>query len=213
MAVYLGNPNAHTIAGALYVPTGLGHWAPAMCSPPAHWTRCPNTSRADICTAPVGVHLPDVDRTDYLVVMGANPLVSNGSLATAADFGGKLKALRPRGGRLIVIDPNRTRTAARRPADPPRPGTDGALLFAMVNVLFDEDLVDLGGLADIAGVEQVRAAAAEFPPEAVAEHCGVAPTNPRPGPRNRGGAKRRGLRPHRHLHVSSARSPAGWSMW
>jgi anaerobic selenocysteine-containing dehydrogenase len=56
----------------------------------------------------------------------------------------------------------------------PRPGTDGALLFAVVNVLFDENLVDLGALADhVTGVEQVRAAAVDFPPEAVAEHCGV----------------------------------------
>ena len=102
--------------------------------------------------------------------------MSNGSLATAADFGGKLKAIRKRGGRLVVIDPTRTRTAELADRHiAPRPGTDAALLFAIVNVLFDEDLVDLGGLADhVTGVEQVRAAAADFPPEAVAEHCGVA---------------------------------------
>jgi anaerobic selenocysteine-containing dehydrogenase len=121
--------------------------------------------------------VPDVDRTDHLVVIGANPLVSNGSIATAADFGGKLKALQRRGGRLTVIDPNRTRTAAMANRHiAPRPGTDAALLFAVVNVLFDEGLIDadLGGLAPhVIGVEQVRALALEFPPEAVAEHCGV----------------------------------------
>jgi len=124
---------------------------------------------------PFAFTVPDLDRTDHLVIIGANPLVSNGSVATAANFGGKLKSLKRRGGTLTVIDPNRTRTAEL--ADhhlAPRPGTDAALLFAVVNVLFDEDLVDLGDLdGRVSGVEQVRAAAADFPPEAVAGHCGV----------------------------------------
>ena len=124
---------------------------------------------------PLAFTVPDLDRTDYLVIIGANPLVSNGSLATAADFGGRLKALRRRGGRLIVLDPNRTRTAEMADRHlAVRPGTDGALLFAIVHVLFDEDLVDLGRLADhVVGIEQVRAAAADFGPETVAGHCGV----------------------------------------
>ena len=77
--------------------------------------------------SPVAFTVPDLDRTDYLVVIGANPLVSNGSLATAADFPGKLRALRKRGGKLVVIDPARTRTAeladrhiAPRPGHRPR---------------------------------------------------------------------------------------------
>lgn len=109
------------------------------------------------------------------MIIGANPLVSNGSVTTVADFPGKLKALKRRGGRLTVIDPNRTRTAELADRHiAPRPGTDGALLFAVVNVLFDEDLVDLGVLADqVVGVEQLRALAADFPPGAVAAHCGV----------------------------------------
>ena len=95
--------------------------------------------------SPVAFTVPDLDRTDYLVVIGANPLVSNGSLATAADFPGKLRALRKRGGRLVVIDPARTRTAELADRHlAPRPGTDAALLLAVVHVLFDEDLVDLG---------------------------------------------------------------------
>jgi anaerobic selenocysteine-containing dehydrogenase len=109
------------------------------------------------------------------VIIGANPLVSNGSLATAADFGGKLRRLRKRGGTLIVIDPARTRTAEL--ADrylAPRPGTDAALLFAVVHVLFDEDLVTLGAVADyVTGVDDVREAARDFAPETVAAHCGV----------------------------------------
>lgn len=178
VAVYLGNPNAHTIAGGLYAPqlvralkTRNLFSASTLDQMPKHVACGYLYGNAFAFT------VPDVDRTDHLVVIGANPLVSNGSIATAADFGGKLKALQRRGGRLTVIDPNRTRTAAMANRHiAPRPGTDAALLFAVVNVLFDEDLVDadLGGLAPhVIGVEQVRALALEFPPDAVAEHCGV----------------------------------------
>src|SRR5437588_843981 len=85
------------------------------------------------------VHDPDLDRTDYLVVLGANPWDSNGSLATAPDFGGRLKALQKRGGRFVVVDPRRTATA--RHADrhlAVRPGTDALLLFGVLHVLFAE---------------------------------------------------------------------------
>src|SRR5258708_36554437 len=125
----------------------------------------------------VAFTVPALDRTDYLVIIGANPLVSNGSLATAADFPGKLRALRKRGGRLTVIDPARTRTAELADRHiAPRPGTDAALLFAVVHVRSEEGLVapDLGGVAgQVAGVEQARAMADGFAPEAVAAHCGV----------------------------------------
>lgn len=176
VAVYLGNPNAHTIAGALYGPAvvkSLGtrhvYSASTLDQMPKH------VACGYLYGNPLAFTIPDLDRTDYLVIIGGNPLVSNGSLATAADFPGKLKALRKRGGSLVVIDPSRTRTAELADRHiAPRPGTDAALLFAIVNVLFDEDLVDLGRLAEhVTGVERVRAAAADFPPEAVAEHCGV----------------------------------------
>lgn len=176
VAVYLGNPNAHTIAGSLYGPAvvkSLGtrhvYSASTLDQMPKH------VACGYLYGNPVAFTIPDLDRTDYLVIIGGNPLVSNGSLATAADFGGKLKALRKRGGRLVVVDPSRTRTAELADRHiAPRPGTDAALLFGIVNVLFDEDLVDLGRLADhVTGVEQVRAVAADFPPEAVAAHCGI----------------------------------------
>ncbi|WP_237569114.1 molybdopterin-dependent oxidoreductase [Mycolicibacterium lacusdiani] len=176
VAVYAGNPNAHTIAGGLYVPliikglgTRLTFSASTLDQMPKH------VSLGLMFGNPVAFTVPDVDRTDHLVVIGANPMVSNGSLATVADFPGKLKALRKRGGRLIVVDPARTRTAEL--ADQhiaPRPGTDAALLLAVVHTLFDEDLVDLGSLAPhVTGLEDVRALADGFAPEVVADHCGV----------------------------------------
>ncbi|MEI4405940.1 hypothetical protein, partial [Streptococcus agalactiae] len=78
---------------------------------------------------PLAIPVPDLDRTDYLLMLGANPLESNGSLCTAPDFPGRLKALRARGGRLVVVDPRRTRTAEL--ADEHlfvRPGSDAYLL-------------------------------------------------------------------------------------
>ncbi len=178
VGVYLGNPNAHTVAGSLYPPLiirGLGtrqvFSASTLDQMPKH------VALGLMFGSPVAFTVPDLDRTDYLVIIGANPLVSNGSLATAADFPGKLRALRKRGGRLIVIDPARTRTAEMADRHiAPRPGTDGALLFAVVHVLFEEGLVatELGGIADyVNGVDDVRALAAGFSPEAVSDHCGV----------------------------------------
>jgi anaerobic selenocysteine-containing dehydrogenase len=176
VGVYLGNPNAHTIAGSLYAPLiirGLGtrqvFSASTLDQMPKH------VALGLMFGSPVAFTVPDLDRTDYLVIIGANPLVSNGSLATAADFPGKLRALRKRGGKLVVIDPARTRTAELADRHiAPRPGTDAALLFAVVHVLFDEDLVELGRLAEhVTGIEQVRALADEFSPEAVAAACGV----------------------------------------
>ena len=178
VGVYLGNPNAHTVAGSLYSPLiirGLGtrhaYSASTLDQMPKH------VALGLMFGSPVAFTVPDLDRTDYLVIIGANPLVSNGSLATAADFPGKLRALRKRGGRLLVIDPARTRTAELADRHlAPRPGTDAALLFAVVHVLFEEGLVepDLGGIAKhVNGVDEVRALADEFSPEAVAFHCGV----------------------------------------
>lgn len=176
VGVYLGNPNAHTIAGALYAPLiikGLGtrqvFSASTLDQMPKH------VALGLMFGSPGAFTVPDLDRTDYLVIIGANPLVSNGSVTTAADFPGKLRALKKRGGKLVVIDPARTQTA--KLADrhlAPRPGTDAALLLAVVHVLFDEGLVDLGANAEhVIGVEQVRALADDFAPEAVAQACGI----------------------------------------
>ena len=178
VGVYFGNPNAHTVAGSLYAPLvirALGtrqvYSASTLDQMPKH------VALGLMFGSPVAFTVPDLDRTDYLVIIGANPLVSNGSLATAADFPGKLRALHKRGGKLVVIDPARTRTAELADRHLAlRPGTDGALLLAIVHVLFEEGLVepDLGGIAEhVNGADEIRALADEFAPAAVASHCGV----------------------------------------
>jgi len=175
VGVYVGNPNAHTVAGALYAPLVSRALGTRNVFTASTLDQMPKqVAQGYLFGNPFAFTVPDLDRTDHLVIIGANPLVSNGSLATAADFGGKLKALRRRGGRLTVIDPSRTRTAAL--ADKhlaPRPGTDAALMFAVVHVLFDEGLV-AAELSGVTGVGTVRELAAGFAPETVETHCGVA---------------------------------------
>ncbi|MDR7308835.1 molybdopterin-dependent oxidoreductase [Rhodoferax saidenbachensis] len=119
--------------------------------------------------------LPDISRTDLMLVIGANPLASNGSMWTVPDFKGKARALQARGGQLIVIDPRRTETAALADAHHfIRPGSDVFLLAALVHTLFAENLVTLGRVADwVVGVEEVQAAVAPFSADVVAPRCGM----------------------------------------
>ncbi|MFC9129569.1 molybdopterin oxidoreductase family protein [Streptomyces sp. NPDC057099] len=173
VGVVLGNPNVHTMAGALY-PTlllaGLGtrsvFTASTVDQMPKHVSS--GLLYGDANAIPV----PDLDHTDHLLLIGANPLESNGSLCTAPDFPGRLKALKARGGTLVVIDPRRTRTA--KLADrhiAVRPGTDALLLAAMAQVLYAEGLVE--PTPHVQGVEELADALREFTPEAVAPACDV----------------------------------------
>ena len=133
----------------------------------------------------LSVALPDIARTDLLLVIGANPLASNGSMWTVPDFKGKAKALQARGGRLVVIDPRRTETAAMADAHHfIRPGADVFLLAAMVHTLFAEKLVRLGTVAAwVNDVDAVEQAVAPFTPEAVTERCAVPANTIGPAPR------------------------------
>ncbi|MFI2377665.1 molybdopterin oxidoreductase family protein [Streptomyces sp. NPDC018964] len=176
VGIVLGNPNVHTVAGALYPPVliaGLGtrslFTASTVDQMPKH-VAC-GLLFGDANAIPV----PDLDRTGHLLLIGANPLESNGSLCTAPDFPGRLKALKARGGTLTVVDPRRTRTA--RLADrhlAVRPGTDALLLAALAHTLFDEGLADPGELAPhLTGLDELEAALRDFTPEAVAPACDV----------------------------------------
>jgi anaerobic selenocysteine-containing dehydrogenase len=174
VGVVLGNPNVHTMAGALYPTVLLAGLRTHSLFTASTLDQMPKHVSSGLLFGDANaIPVPDLDRTDHLLLIGANPLESNGSLCTAPDFPGKLKALKSRGGTLTVIDPRRTRTA--RLADrhvAVRPGTDALLLAAMANVLFEEDLVDLGDLAPyVTGLDEVAAAVADFAPEAAAGAC------------------------------------------
>ena len=176
VAVYLGNPNVHSMSGPLYnrvmlkaLRTRNIYSASTVDQMPKHVSSGLMFGHPDL------IPVPDIDRTDHLLMLGANPYESNGSLATAPDWPGRMEAIIERGGRVVVVDPRRSKTAkAASEHVPIRPGTDALLLFAMVNVLFAEDLVDASSIAaHIRGVERVRTAAIPFTPESVAPACGI----------------------------------------
>ncbi|MFG2625826.1 molybdopterin-dependent oxidoreductase [Streptomyces sp. NPDC048473] len=176
VGVVLGNPNVHTMAGALYPSALLSALRTRALFTASTLDQMPkHVSSGLLFGDPNAIPVPDLDRTDHLLLLGANPLESNGSLCTAPDFPGKLKALRRRGGTLTVVDPRRTRTA--RLADRHvaiRPGTDALLLAALTHVLFEEKLTDPGALAGhLEGIDEAAEAVREFTPEAVAEACDV----------------------------------------
>jgi anaerobic selenocysteine-containing dehydrogenase len=173
---YVGNPNAHTIAGGTYLrPLLKALRSPNLFSASTLDQMPKHVSSGLMFGSPGTIPVPDLDRTDHILLLGANPYESNGSLCTAPDFPGRLEAIRGRGGKVVVVDPRRTKTAAN--ADEHitiQPGTDAHLLVAMIHTLFDEDLVALGPLADhTAGVEAVRDAVASFSPESVADRCRI----------------------------------------
>lgn len=174
--IYLGNPSVHNVAATLYgrplimaLATNNIFSASTVDQMPKHVSA--GYMFGDGLTIPV----PDLDRTDYHLMLGANPWESNGSLCTAPDFPGKLKAIQERGGKFVVVDPRRTRTAEE--ADEHlsiRPGTDALWLFALAQVIFAEGLDDLGSIADHAvGLDEVRALVEPFTPDAVAARTGI----------------------------------------
>jgi anaerobic selenocysteine-containing dehydrogenase len=177
VGVYLGNPNAHNLASLIYGRVLLRALSTHNVFTATSVDQLPKQLAAALMFGTgTTVPVPDVDRTDHLLMLGANPLASNGSLMTAPDMRGRLRALRGRGGKLVVIDPRRTRTAAE--ADEHhfiRPGTDALLLFSLVNVVFEEGLADPGErLSSLTeGLDAVRALSEPFTPDAVADACGI----------------------------------------
>ncbi len=178
VALYLGNPNVHNIAGSIYVRPLIQQLGTKNLYSASTVDQMPKHVSAGLMFGNPGtIPVPDIDRTQHLLMLGANPLESNGSLCTAPDFPGRLKSLRERGGRLVVVDPRRTRTAALADEHHAiRPGTDALLLVSLLQVLFAEERASLGDVADcVDGLAELESAVSPFTPERVAPHCGLAP--------------------------------------
>jgi anaerobic selenocysteine-containing dehydrogenase len=176
VAVYLGNPSAHNLGAMIYGQAFLKALGSKNIYSASTVDQMPKQVSAGLMFGTgLSVPVPDVDRTDHLLILGANPLVSNGSLLTAPDMRGRLRGIRERGGKVVVVDPRRSRTAEE--ADEHhfiRPGADALLLFAIVNVLVREGLADTGEIGGhIEGLGEVEALAEGFEPEAVAAACGI----------------------------------------
>ena len=176
VGVYLGNPTVHSYSALLATPffnRALGTRARFSAT---SVDQLPHMlASLEMFGHQVLLPVPDVDRTRFFLVLGANPLASNGSLMTAGGISRRLDDLRKRGGKLVVVDPRRTETAAA--ADQHlaiRPGSDALLLLAMLHVLFEEQRVGLRHLEPFTdGLGLLRDAAARFPPESVAAHAGI----------------------------------------
>jgi anaerobic selenocysteine-containing dehydrogenase len=176
VGVYIGNPAAHHLAPVLYGRVFLKALGSRNIYSASTVDQYPKQFASGLMFGTgFSVPVPDVDRTDHLMILGANPLASNGSLLTAPDMRGRLRAIRARGGKVVVIDPRRSRTAEE--ADEHhfiRPGTDAHLLIAIAHVLVEEGLADPGPVAEhCAGLEEVLALTEPFAPEVVAPVCGI----------------------------------------
>ena len=180
LAFTLGNPNVHRLGLALYVQRLLRAAGSRNVFSASTLDQMPRQLASGwMYGHPLTVPVPDIDHCDFLLMLGANPMASNGSMWTVPDFRGRAKAMRARGGQLVVIDPRRTETAAI--ADEHhfiRPGTDVFLLLGMLHAVFDEALAQPGRLAEFlavgdSGIEALQAAVASYTPERMAARCGV----------------------------------------
>jgi anaerobic selenocysteine-containing dehydrogenase len=179
LAIYQGNPTAHnlglmTVGQLAFRTLGTKNLYSASTSDQVPHMRAAHEMFGHVFHIPV----PDVDRTDFWLVVGANPVVSNGSIMTAPDVKRRIGELKARGGQLVVVDPRRTETAAL--ADTHaflRPGSDPLFFFALLHVLFDEGLASPGKrLAPwLAGLDKLRGLARRFSPERVAAATGIEP--------------------------------------
>ncbi len=175
LAVYQGNPTVHNhgsmLFGQIFVRTlsTPNFYSATSLDQLPHMLACLKMFGHQLL-----IPVPDIERTEHLIIMGANPLVSNGSLMSAGDPKGKLKAIQKRGGRVIVIDPRRTQTADL--ADQHlfiRPGTDALFLLSMLHVLLQSP-PRLGHLASMVdGLADIQSLAARFPPERTAQCTGI----------------------------------------
>jgi anaerobic selenocysteine-containing dehydrogenase len=173
IATYLGNPTVHNYGALLFAPPFLrslrtrSKFSATSVDQLAH-----HVASFLMFGHQLLVPIPDVDRTKYFLILGANPAVSNGSMMTAPGMNRRLEEIRKRGGKVVLIDPRHNETA--RFADRHlfiRPGADVLLLLALLHVIFEEKLTRPAPFTK--GVETVASLVAEFPPERVAEITGI----------------------------------------
>ena len=175
VALYVGNPVVHShraSLGSQLLTMALGtrnRFDPNSQDSNPRLFACMHVY-GDALSMPV----PDVDRTEFLLVLGANPAASNGSQMGLGDVRSRMRAIRERGGRVVLVDPRRTESAAWATTHCfIRPGGDAALLMAMLHVLLSEDRVHASARAVASGMTELASLAARFPPERVAPAVGM----------------------------------------
>ncbi|WP_100639269.1 molybdopterin-dependent oxidoreductase [Marinobacter salexigens] len=177
IGVYLGNPNVHNHGSLIATMPFLRAVGSQNRFSATSNDQLPHMlASLEIFGHQVLFPIPDIDNTDLFICIGGNPMASNGSLMTVPDFRGRLKALKQRGGKMIVVDPRRSETAKlAEEFHFIRPGTDAFLLMAMVNTLFADDLIRPGAAEHLVkDLDLLRLASLPFTPDAVAECTGIA---------------------------------------
>lgn len=177
VGVYLGNPNAHNLGNAVFLPQFQKALGSRNRYSSASADQLPHHVAANhMFGASMAISVPDIDRTDFMLIIGGNPVVSNGSMMSGAGMPGRLKAIQKRGGQVVVVDPRRTETAKLASEHLAiRPEADALLLFALIRTVIEEGLVDLGHLGGwVDGYEHIVAASADFTPEHVCGAVGIA---------------------------------------
>ncbi len=176
VAVYQGNPAAHNIGSMLFSSSFLRALKTKNKYSASSVDQLPQQLAAQwmfghIFTIPI----PDIDSTDYFLVLGANPMISNGSLMSAAGMPNRIKALQSRGGKMVVIDPRKTKTA--QAADQHvyiRPGKDVFFLAAIIHEFFEKQLIDINQLPKwMIGIDAISNIFKRFTPKIAEEICGV----------------------------------------
>ncbi|MCA9534735.1 MAG: molybdopterin-dependent oxidoreductase [Myxococcales bacterium] len=176
MAAYLGNPNIHNMGAMLFGPVILRALRSKNRFSATSVDQLPHMFAAyHMFGHQLLLPVPDVDRTDFLLMLGANPLASNGSLMSAPGIRRRLDAIRARGGEVVLMDPRRTESA--RSASEHhfiRPGSDALFLLSLLHVVFARDAVKLGNVQGLTrGLDELRAVAKDFSPAFTAVHTGV----------------------------------------
>jgi len=176
VGVYLGNPNAHKFANLLNLPALVKAIGTSNRYSSATADQIPHhVASIHMLGHPMLMPIPDIDRTDFLLIIGGNPVVSNGSMMTAPGYGRRIDAIKARGGRVVVIDPRRTETAERAGEHHfIRPESDAWLLMAMLYVILSDGPARLRHLEPlIDGLDRLNAAVAPFTPERAAQATGI----------------------------------------
>jgi anaerobic selenocysteine-containing dehydrogenase len=181
VGVYVGNPTAHNLAAAMHVRTLINAVGSKSRFSASTVDQMPkHVASGYLFGSPVAIPVPDLDRTDYLLMLGADPHESNGSLCTAPDFPGRLEAIRARGGKVVVVDPRRSSTAQH--SDEwigIKPGSDVLFLLGIVHTLFAENLARPSHEAYLNGLEDLHVLAEAFSPEYVSGLTGIRPETTR----------------------------------
>ncbi|MCB0846997.1 MAG: molybdopterin-dependent oxidoreductase, partial [Bacteroidetes bacterium] len=176
VAVFLGNPNAHNMGSALFMRPFLKALKTRSRFSASSVDQMPHHVAALHMLGHTLLNpVPDLDRTNYLLIMGANPLVSNGSMMSSPDISRRFRAIQERGGKIVVIDPRKTETAQK--ADEHvfiKPESDAVFLLAMIHVLFAENKIRLNHLEDaVTGLDEIKQIVQTYSPEKAESITGI----------------------------------------